>query len=58
MKKIREYHIEHYWQAEAVRREKRAEFKEKLVKRIMLAALFALYGFIGWELMRQIFEVI
>lgn len=58
MKRIREYHIESYWAAEAVRREKRAEFKEKVLDRIPLGVLVALEAVITWGIMALAFEVI
>ena len=58
MKRIREYHIESYWAEEALRREKRAEFKEKVIRRIPLGALVALEAVITWEFLRMVFEVI
>jgi hypothetical protein len=58
MKRIREYHIESYWAAEAVKREKRAEFKDKLLERIIIGAFIALECVLAWEFMRQLFEVI
>jgi hypothetical protein len=58
MKKIREYHIESYWAAEAVRRKKMAEFKEKFLERIIVGAFIALEVFLTYEFMRLLFEVI
>lgn len=58
MKRIREYHIESYWAAEAVRREKRAEFKEKVLDRIPLLALLALEAVIAYGIINLAFEVI
>ena len=58
MKRLQEYHVESYWAEEALRREKRAEFKEKVLEKVILVAFFALEGFIAWEFMRQLFEVI
>jgi hypothetical protein len=58
MKRIREYHIESYWAAEAVRREKRAEFKEKALDRIPLVALLALEAVIAYGIINLAFGVI
>lgn len=58
MKRIREYHIESYWAAEAGRREKRAEFKEKVLDRIPLVALLALEAVIAYGIINLAFEVI
>jgi hypothetical protein len=58
MKKIREYHIESYWAEEALRREKRAEFKEKVLEKIILGAAFALFFAVSYGLIAQLFEVI
>ena len=58
MKRIREYHIESYWAAEAVRREKRAEFKEKVLDKLVVAAFIALEAFITIEFIKLVFEVI
>ena len=58
MKRIREYHIESYWATEAAKREKRAEFKDKLLERIIIGAFIALECVLTWEFMRQLFEVI
>jgi hypothetical protein len=58
MKRIREYHIESYWAEEALRREKRAEFKEKLLERVVIGAFIAFECALVWEFMRQLFEVI
>ena len=58
MKRIREYHIEHYWQTEAARREKRAEFKEKVLEKVILGGVFALFCAVSYGFIAQIFEVI
>lgn len=56
MKRIREYHIEHYWQTEAVRRKKMAEFKEKILERIIVGAFILLECAITYEIFRQFFN--
>lgn len=58
MKRIREYHIESYWQAEAVRRKKRAEFKEKIGEKIIVGLFIALEAAITFEFLRLVFEVL
>lgn len=58
MKRIREYHIEHYWQTEAVRRAKRAEFKEKVLEKVILGAVFALFCAVSYGIISQVFEVL
>ena len=58
MKKVQTYHIEHYWQTEAVKRQKRAELKEKLFDKIIVGAFIALGMVITWEFCRQLFEII
>lgn len=58
MKRLREYHIESYWAAEAVKRKKKAEIKEKLTEAVILTAFFILEGAITVEFLRQLFEII
>jgi hypothetical protein len=58
MKRIREYHREHYWETEAARRKKMAEFKEKFLERIIVGAFIALEVFLTYEFLRLLFEVI
>lgn len=58
MKKIREYHIESYWAEEALRREKRAELKEKVIYATGVAVFFALNALVTWGLIDLAFEVI
>ena len=55
MKRLREYHIESYWAAEAVKRKKKAEIKEKLTEAVILTAFFILEGAITVEFSRQLF---
>lgn len=58
MKRIREYHIESYWAAEAAKRRKRAEFKENVGDKIIIGVLIILEAVITFEFLRQIFEII
>ena len=58
MKRIREYHIESYWAEEALKREKRAEFKEKILEKVILGAVFALFAAVSYGFIYQIFEII
>ncbi len=58
MKRIREYHIEHYWAEEALKREKKAEFKEKVLEKIILGAVFAFFCAVSYGFISQIMEVI
>lgn len=58
MKRLQEYHIEHYWATEAAKRKKRAEFKEKLPEIIIIGAFTALETALTWEFLRQVLEVI
>lgn len=58
MKRLQEYHIESYWQTQAFKRKKRAEFKEKVLNKIIVGAFIALEMVIIWEFLRQAFEVI
>lgn len=58
MKRIREYHIERYWAAEAAKRQKRAELKEKVGDYLLAVLLIGLEMYIGWEFMKQLCEII
>jgi hypothetical protein len=58
MKKIREYHIEAYWAEEAAKQERRAELKQKFKEGFWIGAFCVLNLWVGFELLRQIFEVI
>jgi hypothetical protein len=58
MKRIREYHIESYWAEEALRREKRAEFKEKVLEKVILGAVLALFFAVSYGFISQIMGVI
>ena len=58
MKRMREYHIEAYWAAEALRREKMKHFKEKVLEKIILGAAFALFFAVSYGVISQLFEVI
>ena len=58
MKMIREYHIEYYWETEALKRKKKAEFKDKVLEKIIVGAYIALQVVIVWEIFRQLFEII
>lgn len=57
MKTLREYRIESYWAEEALKRKRMAEFKERVLEKIV-AGLFYVLGFaVAFELIRQFFEV-
>ena len=58
MKNIREYHIEAYWQAEALKRKRMAEFKEKIGEKIVVCLFIALEIVITYEFLRQLFELV
>jgi hypothetical protein len=58
MKRVQEYHIEHYWQTQALKRKKKAEFKEHILDKIIIGAFIALEMVIMWEMLRQLFEII
>lgn len=58
MKRIREYHIESYWAEEALKREKRAEFKEKILEKVILGAFILLECAITYEILKQFFNYI
>ena len=58
MKQIQTYHIEHYWQTKAVKRQKRAELKKKVFEKIAVGAFIILNAAITWEFCRQLFEII
>lgn len=58
MKRIREYHIESYWAAEAAKRQKRAEFKETIGDKIIIGLVFVLFAAVSYGFIYQIFEII
>ena len=58
MKTLRRYHIESYWAEEALKREKKAEFKEKVLGKIIIGAFILLECAITYEFLRQVFEVL
>lgn len=58
MKRIRSYHIEAYWAAEAERREKQKARREKIGEGLIIALFFALWGAVTWGFCDLLFEVI
>lgn len=58
MKKIRGYHIEAYWAEEAAKRERIDELKQKFKEGFWIGAFCVLQLAIGFELLRQMFEVL
>ena len=58
MKQIKTYHIEHYWQTEAIKRKKRAEARAKLYDVIRFGAFIILLAALYFEFYRQLFEII
>ena len=56
MKKIREYHIEHYWAEEAKKQQKKAEIKERVGYIALLVCFFALWFFATYEFCDLLFE--
>lgn len=58
MKTIREYHIEHYWQEEALKREQRSAIKERAFIALVIVAFVALNAVMGYEFLDLLFEVI
>ncbi len=58
MKKIREYHIEAYWAAEAEKRERQKARQEKIGEGLILAVFFALWFAVTWGFCDLLFEVI
>lgn len=58
MKKIREYHIEAYWAAEAEKRERQKDRREKIGDGLIIGVLFALEVAVTWGFCDLLFEVI
>ena len=58
MKQIKTYRVEHYWQTEAAKRQKRAKLKEKFFNKIIIGAFVVLEMVVVWEFCRQFFEII
>jgi hypothetical protein len=58
MKKIRSYHIEHYWAEQAEKRRQKEAVKARAGDAIMLAIIFALEAIITWGFCDLLFSMI
>lgn len=58
MKRIREYHIESYWAAEADKRQRLLEIKTKIADILIVGTLIVIEAALTWEFLTQIFEII